>query len=180
MGSCSSKKSGAVDPKTVDVEEEYKGPVYDQLVYLPDGIWHSSFGFLSPEDNISCAMVSKSWNQLVKKNPEMTRLNLSHMWRDLTDDTLFEILKNFPFLVVLNVNGCSRLSDSALETVAKCCPKLEICNFSRCRALTDDGLQHLAKCRRLRTLIVWGCVNLTHDGCERLTKKLPHLFPPIL
>lgn len=70
---------------------------------------------------------------------------------------------NFPFLQILNINQCSRITDYGLTSLLKF-EQLHQLYLAQCPLITDKGLMELAKITQLQTLVLKGCHNITDAG----------------
>ncbi|CAN0096592.1 unnamed protein product [Ectocarpus fasciculatus] len=63
----------------------------------------------------------------------------------------------------LDLKGLALITDRSLVALARyCSSSLESLDLSFCRAATDDGLGHLVdSCADLRSLRLWGCMQVT-------------------
>lgn len=102
------------------------------------------------QDNVSLAVVSAEYPEVLKKIEE---LDLSNC-RNLTDENI-RVLENCTELKALDLSGCEGVG--SIRRALRQCTKLQILNLSKCRQLSIDVL---ANCPELRIL------NLSH--CELL------------
>lgn len=94
---------------------------------------------------------------LVDKTSRLKYLkSLSLAGCDITDIALRYIAQHLPYIEVLDLSSCGRVSDAGVAqlttTPAQTVLNLVSLNLSNCRLLTEATLDHLAKCKALKRL----------------------------
>nr|XP_023666147.1 F-box/LRR-repeat protein 13 [Paramormyrops kingsleyae] len=122
------------------------------LQYLPVG------------DLLRCAQVSHSWKVITQMSSLWGKINFSMEKDHVKDSVVVRILQRYrPFVVHLNMRGCSALQWPSFECTAKCRNLLEL-NISECKTVNDETVR----------VIVGGCptllyLNLSHTAVTNTT-----------
>ncbi|SCU98717.1 LADA_0H14928g1_1 [Lachancea dasiensis] len=88
----------------------------------------------------------------------------------LTDDSIRSIAHSASVLRELYLSFCCSLTDTALEILCLQCPDLEVLDLSFCgRAVSDVSLLGISMhLRKLRRIILKGCLRVTRSGLDSL------------
>ncbi|XP_077371795.1 F-box and leucine-rich repeat protein 13 [Festucalex cinctus] len=167
----------------------------DWLSALPNHISLKIFQYMELRDLLSCSEVCCSWRSLIHTGCLWTKINVSVDKRWITDDTMKAVLLNFcPFVIHLNLRGCTSLqwyslrhigecrnlqelnvsecfniTDAMIESVVEGCNSLLYLNLSG-TLLTDTTLRELASnCINLQYLSLAYCYNMTDEGFQYLS-----------
>lgn len=77
-----------------------------------------------------------------------------------------------PALKSVNLQSCFLLTDEAIKHLLEGCPNLESINVRNCRKLMDETCAHMITFgRRLITIKLGGCFNITANGVRTLIEK---------
>ncbi|KAM9816331.1 F-box and leucine-rich repeat protein 13 [Syngnathus typhle] len=117
----------------------------DWLSALPARISLQIFQYLGLRDLLSCSEVCCSWRSLIHTGTLWSKINVSVDKRWITDDTMKHVLLNFrPFVIHLNLRGCSSLQWYSLEHIGEC-RNLQELNVSECFNITDTMIESIVE-----------------------------------
>jgi hypothetical protein len=105
-----------------------------------------------------------------------TKPIVTNVWSNnyfTTPATLAQMVDAFPFLLRLNLGGCTRITDAELSTIAKL-TFLRVLYLTNTK-VTDAGLQQLTKLAHLE-LVSFHKTSITNSGLQHLL-NLPSLDP---
>lgn len=143
------------------------------------------------------------FRQFQSKGHLVRMLDLSHVQVSvrtdyLGDNKVYNIIRDCPYVVQLNMTGCSAVSDFGLSAVmhmfgnlrclnlsdcelitdvtlhriALVAPNLSAINLKHCVQLTDVGLMDLTStCRLLQRIRVYGCTFITDAAMKSISKS---------
>ncbi|XP_072565416.1 F-box and leucine-rich repeat protein 13 [Paramormyrops kingsleyae] len=134
-------------------------PLHVQDVYQTQILQYLPVG-----DLLRCAQVSHSWKVITQMSSLWGKINFSMEKDHVKDSVVVRILQRYrPFVVHLNMRGCSALQWPSFECTAKCRNLLEL-NISECKTVNDETVR----------VIVGGCptllyLNLSHTAVTNTT-----------
>lgn len=73
-----------------------------------------------------------------------------------------------PALHHVSLSGCSNITDTALQLLTASCRRLATISISNCPQLTDKTLKRLAHCEHLGTVSIKACRGFTAEGVSAL------------
>lgn len=164
-----------------------------QLTYLDlcwTGMRHSLVTVAESSGAGSLQSLHLSWCQLMDENSlnysisrfsSLTQLNLS--WRAITDAAFGAMIGSLPYLIDLDISGCSELTPTAFQYFAGRTgnEKLQQLTLAWCQGLNDDGLTVLAKeCPLLTSIDLSICSKITERSLRELGKRATNLRRLIL
>ncbi|XP_061533127.1 F-box and leucine-rich repeat protein 13 isoform X2 [Phycodurus eques] len=124
----------------------------DWLSALPNHISLKIFEYMELRDLLSCSEVCCSWRSLIHSGTLWSKINVSVDKRWITNDIMKDVLLNFrPFVIHLNLRGCTSLEWSSLKHIGEC-RNLQELNVSECFNITDAMIES----------IVGGCNSLLY------------------
>ncbi|XP_048863307.1 dynein regulatory complex subunit 6 [Brienomyrus brachyistius] len=136
----------------------------DVVSMLPWKLALKILQYLPVRDLLRCAQVSHSWKAITQMSSLWGKINFSVEKDHVEDSAAVRILQRYrPFVVHLNMRGCSALQWPSFECAAKCRNLLEL-NISECKAVNDETVR----------VIVEGCpsllyLNLSHTAVTDTT-----------
>ncbi|XP_051237471.1 uncharacterized protein fbxl9 [Dicentrarchus labrax] len=125
-------------------------------------------------DLSACLKLTDSSITQVVRYPDLRQLSLS-MLPEITDASLASVARHCRSLTSLSVSHCPGVTDRGVEQAAPCLHRLQHLNLSSCN-ITDRSLLCLVQhCRRLRTLDISRCKNISATTVHLLQSQLPIL-----
>ncbi|XP_075870871.1 F-box and leucine-rich repeat protein 13 [Nelusetta ayraudi] len=125
---------------------------FEGLKEFPDALLLKIFKYLQLRDWLTCADVCCEWKAIIQSGSLWSEINFSLEKDWITDSTAVKILRNYrPFVINLNLRGCSLLSWPSLKYICEC-KNLQELNLSQCDNVTDLMMQN----------IVDGCAGLLY------------------
>jgi F-box/leucine-rich repeat protein 2/20 len=104
----------------------------------------------------------------------LVSINLSKLWT-FSHLGLLELVKGCQSLVEIDLSNCTEITDYAAEAIAKA-RKLQSLKLVKCKQITDMGLGCIAVgCNKLQTLNLRWCVGVTDLGVELVAVKCKEL-----
>ncbi|XP_041650963.1 dynein regulatory complex subunit 6 [Cheilinus undulatus] len=115
------------------------------LSVLPSSLLLKIFQYLSFQDWLTCAEVCCSWKSLIQSGTLWSQINFSAKKCWATDCTVQQILLKYrPFVIHVNLRGCTSLKWNSLKCISECRNLQEI-NFSECVNVTDKMVERIVK-----------------------------------
>ncbi|KAJ0029252.1 hypothetical protein NQD34_004249 [Periophthalmus magnuspinnatus] len=133
------------------------------------------FQFLCIRDWLSCAEVCSSWRDLIQSSALWSQINFSSEKEWFTNAEVKQILQMYrPFVVHLNLRGCTFLTWPSIKCVSEC-RNLQELNLSECSNITDVMVQKLTKgCPGLLYLNL-SATNITNQALRELSRNCLNL-----
>jgi F-box/leucine-rich repeat protein 2/20 len=96
---------------------------------------------------------------------------------NITDNTLLQLSIHCPDIKELTLSHCENLTDSGIEYISKSdlTESLEGIDLDNCPLLTDQTILLLSKCKKLKSIGLVDCSQISKDSIDRITRKLPKL-----
>ena len=114
--------------------------------------------------------------RLIKSAIHLRSLNLNGCDHVLDYASLKTILGNCNYLENLNLHNCPILDDEGLELIADQCPFLRSLDIGHCIQITDSGIETLSvTCSRITNLDLAFCIKITDRGMTSVAKNLKNL-----
>ena len=138
-----------------------------------------SLAFEFPKFRAISVITDFSWSELKLKvipvfDTKSDHLDLSNC--SITNGGLESLIKVFPTISSLNLQGCSKISDEALINLARKAPNLLSISLRNCKGITDRSLSILAQeCLNLRYFNIGVPIKVTNAGLTALHQLFPHL-----
>jgi len=105
----------------------------------------------------------------------LVSINLSKLWI-FTHLGLLELVKICQSLIEIDLSNCTEITDYAVESTAQA-RKLQSLKLVKCKQITDMGLGCIAMgCSKLQTLSLRWCVGITDLGVELVAVKFKELL----
>lgn len=103
-------------------------------------------------------------------------------WRNLSADTLQDVLRVCPYLTSLKCGCCAWVTDAVLQVCAQHCPLLQHADLGHCTGIPLQGIVAIAlPGNQLRRLYLDGCTQITDEEVLALaTARCPLLEKLIL
>ncbi|XP_053742309.1 uncharacterized protein fbxl9 [Synchiropus splendidus] len=125
-------------------------------------------------DLTACCKLTDHGITQVIQHPDLQHLSLG-MLPKITDASLVSIARHCRSLTSLSLSHCTEISDAGLTAAAPFLHRLQHLYLSSCH-ITDRSLLVLIKhCRRLKTLDISKCKNITGTMVELLQSHMPYL-----
>ncbi|XP_075245436.1 F-box and leucine-rich repeat protein 13-like [Convolutriloba macropyga] len=123
-------------------EDELHEEGNDRVSLLPIEVSALIFTKLSLADMVKCSLVCRSWKVIIQSNALWNKVDLSPYNASLTDKRLINILTiGRPFVVHLNLQGCSSLTSNGFGFIAQC-RNLQDVNFSHTN-INDEVIEDI-------------------------------------
>nr|XP_020469743.1 F-box/LRR-repeat protein 13 isoform X2 [Monopterus albus] len=117
----------------------------DGLSVLPSSLALKIFQYLELRDRLNCAEVCCTWKAFIQTGTLWSQINFSVDKGWITDATVMQILQNYrPFVIHLNLRGCSSLKWTSLKYISEC-RNLQEVNVSECFNVTDMLVQRIVE-----------------------------------
>ncbi|XP_055078559.1 dynein regulatory complex subunit 6 [Periophthalmus magnuspinnatus] len=147
----------------------------DVVSKLPSCLSLKIFQFLCIRDWLSCAEVCSSWRDLIQSSALWSQINFSSEKEWFTNAEVKQILQMYrPFVVHLNLRGCTFLTWPSIKCVSEC-RNLQELNLSECSNITDVMVQKLTKgCPGLLYLNL-SATNITNQALRELSRNCLNL-----
>jgi hypothetical protein len=100
-----------------------------------------------------------------EKAKKFTSANLIPL--NLVDDTLSELVVNYPNITNLSLKFCEKITDSGTACLTKL-SSLKCLDFNYCHKLSDASLAHLSRLSNLESLNLETCNQITDLGLHQL------------
>lgn len=97
------------------------------------------------------------------ENLKLDRLELIRC-DQLTNDGIINLVEKQNMLTYLNLSESTRLTDYSLINICNNLTELKTLKLRRCRAISDAGTKEIIKLKRLCSLDISECENVTDDG----------------
>ncbi|XP_056138488.1 dynein regulatory complex subunit 6 [Lampris incognitus] len=179
----------------MESREHQTGEAFDRLSMLPTKLSLKIFQYLQLQDRLRCAEVCCTWRALSHSGSLWSQINFSAERTWITDSIVKQILQRYrPFVIHLNLRGCTSLKWTALTCIGECrnlqelnlsecsninvtmlqgvvegCPNLLYLNLS-CTLVTDGALRALSRgCVNLLYLSLAYCCKFTDKGLQYLS-----------
>uniref|UniRef100_UPI0037E7B67F F-box and leucine-rich repeat protein 13 n=1 Tax=Semicossyphus pulcher TaxID=241346 RepID=UPI0037E7B67F len=131
---------GSIENTNNDLET---GTGCDGLSALPISLLLKIFQYLEFPDLLTCAEVCCTWRSITQSGTLWSQINFSEEKHWITDDTVQQILQNYrPFVIYLNLRGCTSLKWNSLKCICEC-RNLQELNVSECLNVTDAMVQRI-------------------------------------
>ncbi|PWA81433.1 Leucine-rich repeat, cysteine-containing subtype [Artemisia annua] len=123
-----------------------------------------------------CDRISDKGIRYLKQMTGLYYLNLSKCGVNITDVGVMAICR-LPSLMVLNLSWLINVTDSSLTHISRNCLKMNQIDFTGCEAITGKGLRALVHLRKLKTLKLFSCHNISWEDVKSFAKtsKIHHL-----
>lgn len=90
-----------------------------------------------------------------------------HSCDQLTNTGIMALTTHQTSLKELDIGLCSRVTDSSLVHICNNLVNLEYLNIQRCRAVTDLGITEIGKLKKLKSLNISQCDQITKEGLQK-------------
>ncbi|XP_046416749.1 jmjC domain-containing histone demethylation protein 1-like [Neodiprion fabricii] len=116
---------------------------------------------------------------LIDKTSRLKHLkSLSLAGCDITDIALRYIVQHLPYIEILDLSSCGRVSDAGVAqlttTPAQTLSNLVSLNLSNCRLLTEASLDHLGRCKALKRLDLRHTTHVSTQAVIKFAAKSVH------
>jgi len=140
------------------------------------GILAKITSFLDVKDRAKACCVSHLWNTPII-NKEITIIDFANMKRNcITDQVITGIACRHTEVDSLCLEHCKSITDEAIWALAEYYDKdLIYLNICYCTHLTDKAVTALERCKKLKTLLVVGCPDISNNALKNLTQTLRKL-----
>ncbi|XP_043944447.1 dynein regulatory complex subunit 6 [Protopterus annectens] len=113
----------------------------DEISQLPRRAALKIFSHLDIVDLTNCSAVCRFWKILTQSSTLWSRINFSVVKHKIQDKVVANILRKYrPYLVHLNLRGCSSLLWPSFKCISEC-KNLQDLNLSECTSLTDGAIK---------------------------------------
>jgi hypothetical protein len=134
----------------VEVRDRDVGLLVDQLTLLGSTTTKMCVPPVTSINFHRCGLLTDTVFDYIKRFTELRILDLSRCDR-LTDDGVSQV-GSLAQLSHLNLGDCSLITDVSLVAIGSGLPSLTQLNLRHCRNITDEGLSHIATLEDLRCL----------------------------
>ena len=129
---------------------------------------------------IQILAVTKSINELISNLPALSSLDMSGcagindtiLARALLKD---DVSLTVDSLVELNLSLCKGLTDASSRVIVMKCPNLEVLDLGGCTGITNTSLSVLASLKKLRSLNLRSCWQVSDSGVMHLSSSAESL-----
>ncbi|CAG5958170.1 unnamed protein product [Menidia menidia] len=129
------------------------------------------FQYLQLRDRLNCAEVCCIWKSIIQSGTLWSQINFSTGKDWITDCRMKEILQNYrPFVIHLNLRGCSSLNWPSLKFISEC-KNLQELNVSECFNLTDTMVQRLVEGCPCLLYLNLSCTFVTNKTLKELSRS---------
>ena len=116
----------------------------------------------------------KNLKAVLKNYPKITSVCLNG-YNNITDEGLGVVAESCTNLISLDLSFCNEITSTGLKAIAESFPNLASLNLSNCYNISDEGLQAVAQhCTDITHLDLKSCRNITDEGLDHL-KSLTNL-----
>ncbi|KAM9753577.1 F-box and leucine-rich repeat protein 13 [Menidia menidia] len=144
---------------------------YDGVSSLPSCLLLKIFQYLQLRDRLNCAEVCCIWKSIIQSGTLWSQINFSTGKDWITDCRMKEILQNYrPFVIHLNLRGCSSLNWPSLKFISEC-KNLQELNVSECFNLTDTMVQRLVEGCPCLLYLNLSCTFVTNKTLKELSRS---------
>ncbi|KAM7414120.1 hypothetical protein PAMA_019100 [Pampus argenteus] len=167
---------GFFKPPRLPFEERPKLVTQDDLEQFKEQMGASLLALnrLQELDLTACSKLTDSSITQVVRHPDLQRLSLS-MLPEITDASLLSVAWHCRSLTSLALSHCPQISDWGVAQAVPHLHRLQHLSLSCCN-ITDRSLFLLVQhCKRLRTLDISRCKNISATAVDLLQSQLPFL-----
>ncbi|XP_045892771.1 dynein regulatory complex subunit 6 isoform X1 [Micropterus dolomieu] len=151
------------------------GEKCDGLSVLPSSLSLKIFQYLELRDWLNCAEVCCTWKGIIQSGPLWSQINFSVEKDWIIDSTMKQILQNYrPFVIHLNLRGCTSLTWSSLKCISEC-RNLQELNVSECFNVTDVMVQRIVEGCPCLLYLNLSCTPVTNKTLRELSRNCLNL-----
>ena len=151
------------------------GEARDDISMLPKHVAVKIFSYVDLCDLARCSCVCRSWKVITQASLLWSRLDLTKIAYRVTDKIAMQLLhKCRPYLVHLNLQGCTKITKPTYQTVREC-RNLQDLNMSECLTLNDDTLKQVAEGCRILLYLNVSHTNITDASLRVIGKNCSNL-----
>ncbi|XP_045892775.1 dynein regulatory complex subunit 6 isoform X3 [Micropterus dolomieu] len=133
------------------------------------------FQYLELRDWLNCAEVCCTWKGIIQSGPLWSQINFSVEKDWIIDSTMKQILQNYrPFVIHLNLRGCTSLTWSSLKCISEC-RNLQELNVSECFNVTDVMVQRIVEGCPCLLYLNLSCTPVTNKTLRELSRNCLNL-----
>ncbi|XP_067445561.1 F-box and leucine-rich repeat protein 13 isoform X1 [Thunnus thynnus] len=159
----------------MDSKEHQIGEGCDGLSVLPSSLSLKIFQYLELRDWLNCAEVCCTWKAIIQSGTLWSQINFSVEKDWITDITMKQILQNYrPFVIHLNLRGCTSLKWSSLKCISEC-RNLQELNVSECFNITDTMIQRIIEGCPCLLYLNLSCTLVTNKTLRELSRNCLNL-----
>ncbi|GJR61948.1 leucine-rich repeat, cysteine-containing subtype protein [Tanacetum coccineum] len=112
-----------------------------------------------------CVRISDKGICYLKKMTGLYYLSLSKCGVNITNVGVMAICQ-LPSLMVLNLSWLRNVTDTSLSHISSNCSKMNQIDFTGCKGITGKGLHALVHLRKLKTLKLFSCHNISWEDVK--------------
>lgn len=147
------------------------GKELDGLSKLPSCLSLKIFRCLRLRDWLNCAEVCCTWRDLIQSSALWSQINFSAEKDWIPNSTVKQILRMYrPFVVHLNLRGCTFLNWPSLKCVGEC-RNLQELNVSECYNITDMMIQKITEGCPCLLYLNLSCTYITNKALRELSRN---------
>ncbi|XP_053175910.1 dynein regulatory complex subunit 6 [Scomber japonicus] len=133
------------------------------------------FQYLELRDWLNCAEVCCTWKAIIQSGTLWSQINFSVEKDWITDSTMKQILLNYrPFVIHLNLRGCTSLKWQSLKCISQC-RNLQELNVSECFNITDTMIQRIIEGCPCLLYLNLSCTLVTNKTLRELSRNCLNL-----
>ncbi|XP_029137274.2 F-box and leucine-rich repeat protein 13 [Labrus bergylta] len=155
------------------VQETGKG--CEELLILPSFLLLKILQYLEFRDWLACAEVCCTLKSLVQSGALWSQINFSVEKHWITDGIAQQVLQKYrPFVIHLNLRGCTSLRWNSLTCISAC-RNLQELNMSECVNVTDKIVQRIVETCPCLLYLNLSCTHITNKSLRELSRNCVNL-----
>ncbi|XP_037539123.1 dynein regulatory complex subunit 6 [Nematolebias whitei] len=159
----------------INNRDHHIGERFDGLSALPENLSLKIFQYLDLRDWLNCSEVSYAWKSIIRSGTLWSQINVSVEKAWITDDTVKQILQNYrPFVIHLNLRGCTSLNWPSLKCISEC-RNLQELNVSECDSVTDTVVQRIIQGCPCLLYLNLSCTLITNTTLKEISRSCVRL-----
>uniref|UniRef100_A0A3Q2ZXM7 F-box and leucine-rich repeat protein 13 n=1 Tax=Kryptolebias marmoratus TaxID=37003 RepID=A0A3Q2ZXM7_KRYMA len=159
----------------INNRDHQTGERFDGLSVLPENLSLKIFQYLDFRDWLNCSDVCYTWKSIIQSGTLWSQINISSGKTWITDDMLKQILQNYrPFVIHLNLRGCTSLNWPSLKCISEC-RNLQELNVSECFNVTDVMVQRIIEGCPCLLYLNLSCTLITNNTLKEISRNCVRL-----
>lgn len=166
-------------PDTQDVQDSQPKRILDFWGDMPRELKVEIFRYLTPQEIVRCASVSRMWNEMCYDGQLWSKVDAAEYYQKIPSDVLVKLITcGGPFIRDLNLRGCVQLRDkwsSDGERISDLCRNVVNFSLEGCKIEKASMHYFLLRNSRLEYINVSGLSNVTNSAMRIIAQSCPQL-----
>ncbi|KAF9250810.1 hypothetical protein DTO006G1_9683 [Penicillium roqueforti] len=146
---------------------------------MPQELKVKIFQYLTPQEIVCCAPVSKAWNEMCYNGQLWSKVDTTEYYSKIPGDVLLKLITcGGPFVRDLNLRGCVQMREkwsSDGDRISDLCRNVVNLSLEGCRIEKESIYTFLLRNPRLEYINLSGLSNVTNSAMKLIARSCPQL-----